>query len=98
MQNNYLKMVLKIKEYDIEKIEEKDDKLYVYCHVRKKGIWYNGEYSKVQSTTRLKESKHMIIEDILVILKITQRKFYFKKQNKRIWEELPGFLKEKTKL
>lgn len=95
MQNHFLSKILKLKEYVIEKIEERDNKLYVFCHPKKRGMWHQGQYSKALSTTRIKESRHVVIDDTVVILRIRQRKFYFKKCNKRLWEELPGFKKQK---
>lgn len=95
MHNHFLLKILKLEEYVIEKIEKKDNKFYVYCHPRKRGMWYKDQHSSALSTHRIKNSRHVLIDDTVVILKIRQRKFYFNKYNKRLWEELPGFKKQK---
>ena len=95
MQNYFLLKILKLEEYVIEKIEERDKKFYVYCHPRKRGMWYEDQYSKALSTSRIKTARHIVIEDAVAILKIKQRKFYFKKYDKRLWEQLPDFRKKK---
>ena len=95
MQNHFLLKILKLEEYVIEKIEEKGKEFYVYCRPRKRGMWHENQYSEALSTTRIKTARHMVIEDAVAVLKIKQRKFYFKKYDKRLWEQLPDFKKKK---
>lgn len=95
MQNNYLLKLLKLEEYVIENIKEEGNKIIVYCHSRRRGMWHKNQYSTALSTSRVKTSRHMVIEDRIVILKIKQRKFHFCRYNSNLWEILPNFQRKK---
>lgn len=95
MQNEYLIKILKLEDYKIEKIEFEPNKIVVYCHFRKSGMWHEDQYSEALSTTKIKTARHMMIEDRAVVLKIKQRKFHFSKYKKNLWEPLPNFQREK---
>lgn len=87
--------LFKLEAFVIHKIEDETDKILIWCRARRRGIWHEGQYSEALSTSRTKTARHAMIENRPVILKITQRKFYFKKSDKRLWEPLPIFQKEK---
>lgn len=95
MQTKYLGKILKLEGYIIETIEETNKEIFVNCRSRKRGMRYEGQYSVVVSTTRIKNSRHVVIDDRVVILRIKQRKFYFSKRDKRLWEILPNFKRKK---
>lgn len=98
MQIKYLGKILKLEGYIIETIEETNKEIFVNCRSRKRGMRYEGQYSVVVSTTRIKNSRHVVIDDRVVILRIKQRKFYFSKRDKRLWEILPNFKRKKKGL
>lgn len=95
MHNEYLIKILKLEDYVIENIEFESNKILVYCHFRKNGMWYKDQYSEALSTSKIKTAKHMMIEDRVVILKIKQRKFHFSRYKKNLWESLPNFQSNK---
>lgn len=93
MRKDYLSKVLKLKEYVVENIKENEDQLEVHCHSRKRGMWYNREYSRQVAETRIRQIPHLMIENQRVVLIVTQRRFFFK-ETKR-WEKLPDVEKGK---
>lgn len=95
MHKKYLQKILKLKGYIIEKVEETDKEIFVHCHSKKRGMRHKGQYSSAISTKRIKNSRHIVIDDRVVILHITQRKFYFSKTDQRLWEILPDFKRKK---
>lgn len=95
MQTHYLSKILKLKGYSIKDIEENDREIIVYCISKKRGMWYENQYSCSKCANRIKSIKHIVIEERIVILKINQRRFYFKKKDTRRWESLPGIKKQK---
>lgn len=95
MQNDYLKKIFKLEEFIIDNISETNKEIIVQCHSNKRGMRYEGQYSSAISTTRIKIARHMIVDDRVVILHITQRRFYFSKYDKRVWEVLPDFKRKK---
>ena len=58
---NYLSKVLKLKEYIIEKVEDKGKEMYVYCHSGRRGMWFKNQYSKKVCETKIKKISHMMI-------------------------------------
>ena len=95
MQTKYLRNILKLKDYIIEKLAETESEIFVHCRSKKRGMKHEGQYSTAVSTTRIKNSRHVVIDDRVVILLIKQRKFYFSKTDKRLWEILPDFKRKK---
>lgn len=89
MKSEYLRKVLKIDpDYVIEKVEEKGDETLVYCHSRKKGMWFKEIYSKTVSERRIRKIQHIMVEAQKVFLVITQRRFRFHKLKTCRWEPL----------
>jgi hypothetical protein len=89
MKTEYLRKSLKIDhDYVIEKVEERGKELLVYCHSRKKGLWYEEVYSKTVSERRRRKIQHLMVEDQKVFLVITQRRFRFHKLKTCRWEGL----------
>ena len=94
MKAEYFRKALQIDhEYVIDKVEEKPGEILIYCHSRKKGMWYGEDYSKTASERRTRKIQHIMVEATKVFLVITQRRFRFHKQRTCRWEELAGIEK-----
>jgi len=89
MQKNHLKKLFKLEGYILDKIEYKNNKTLLYCHLQRKTMVYSGETSRRISESRVRHLPHMLLEDETVVLVITQRRFYFPKHKTRRWETLP---------
>lgn len=76
MHKDYLTKLLQLEEFIIDKIDFGEFRITVRCHPKKRGMWHNGEYSEALSTSRLKTARHMIMENKVVFLEVTQRKFF----------------------
>ncbi len=81
--------MFKIQGYILDKIEDKNNKILLHCHIQRKTMIYNSERSNNINETRERRLSHMLLEDQLVIIIINQRKFYFPKQKTKRWELLP---------
>jgi len=84
-----LKIIFNLKGYVLDKIEEKNNQIFLYCHIQKITMKYKSEKSKKINCTRERVLMHSIFEGKQVFIKVNQRKFYFSKYNKRLWEKLP---------
>lgn len=94
MKKKELQKIFRVPEgYTIDEIESQKEVHKVYCHVRKQGYNHEGEYSKTVTERRIRVVQHVMIEDSIVELVITQRRFRFHKQKTCRWEELPGIEK-----
>jgi len=89
MQKNHLKKLFKLEGYILDKVEYKNNKTLLYCHLQRKSMVYHRETSKRVSETRTRHLPHMLLENETVILVIPQRRFYFSKHKTRRWESLP---------
>ena len=89
MQKNHLKKIFRLEGYILDKIEHKNGKTFLHCHLQKKSMTYQGETGKRVNETRVRRLPHMLLEDETVILVVTQRRFYFPKHKTRRWEPLP---------
>lgn len=89
MQKKLLKKIFKLEGYILDKFEESGDEILLHCHLQNKNMKYKSEISDRVNTTRERKILHAIFEDKQVYIIIKQRKFYFSKHNKRLWEELP---------
>jgi hypothetical protein len=89
MQKNHLKKLFKLEGYILDKVEYKNSKTLLHCHIQKKTMVYSGETSKKVSETRIRYLPHMLLEDETIILVIEQRRFYFPGHKTRRWEILP---------
>ena len=89
MLKKQLKKLFNLEGYILDKAEEADEKILLHCHVQKKSMQYKSERSKTINTTRKRELLHAMFEDKQVFIVVKQRKFYFGKHGKRLWETLP---------
>lgn len=93
MPNNYVSKLLKLKEYVIDDVKNCTDEIEVYCHSKKRGMWFEGQYSRNVAEIRTRRIPHIMIENQRVILVVVQRRFVFK--GTRRWEKLPDVEKKK---
>jgi len=84
--------------YILEKIEfPNDTNIYLFCHLKRKTMKFKSQTSNRISTTRKRKIKHQIFEGKIVWIIIEQRRFYFSKYDKRLWEKLPNIsIKKQT--
>lgn len=93
MRDKSMLKLFKLEGYFVDKVEEREDRIYLSCRPRTRGMWYEDEYSTRINTTRVRTLRHVVIDTTMVFLVIAQRKFYFSKHKKRLWEALPGIQK-----
>ena len=89
MLKKQLKKSFNLEGYILDKVEEVDGEILLFCHVQKKSLKHKSETSKTINTVRERKLAHAMLEDKKVFIVVTQRKFYFSKYNKRLWESLP---------
>lgn len=89
MRKSVLKKVFNLEGYILDKVEELGDEILLYCHLQRKNMKHKCEISSRVNIKRERKILHSIFEDKRVFIMIEQRKFYFSKYNKRLWEELP---------
>lgn len=88
MKQREMKKVFRIsEEFVIEKIEQNGGVTEIFCHGKRRGMWYGEEYSQRVSERRIRRVKHLMVEDSPVVLVITQRRFRFHKGETCRWEE-----------
>jgi len=87
MPGKYFSKTLKLEEYVIDFVEDKEFEVSIHCHVRRRGIWFKGQYSEKVAERRVRRISHMMLENKQVVLVVTQRRFSFK--GTRRWEKLP---------
>ena len=84
-----IKEMFDLEGYIFDKMENLDDRVILHCHIQKKFLKLGTERSKSVSETRKRLITHTIFDNKKVYILIMQRRFYFPKQKKRIWELLP---------
>lgn len=89
MNKSQLYKIFNLDGYVLDKIEDQENEILLHCHLLKKSMRYENEISKNVNTTRLRKIAHSIFEHKKVFIVIEQKKFYFPKHNKRLWEPLP---------
>jgi len=89
MQKNHLKKMFQLQGYILDRIEYKLERTFVYCHIQKKSMILKGERSFKVSETRMRRLPHLMLEDKMIVLVLTQRRFYFSKYKTKRWEPLP---------
>jgi len=94
MLKNELKKIFNLDGYILDKVEEKNNEILLYCHIQKKSMKYKSETSKNINTTRTRKIAHSIFETKKVFIIIKQRRFYFSKYRKILWESLPQVKKK----
>lgn len=93
MHRNYFSKTLKLEEYVIDEVEDKEFEVLIRCHVKKRGMWFKRQYSKKMTEERIRRISHMMLENRQVVLLVNQRRFAFK--GTRRWEKLPDVDKRK---
>jgi len=89
MQKNHLKKMFQLEGYILDKVEYKNNRTFLYCHLQQKVMVFEGERSCKINEIRERRLPHLMMEDKRVILVVTQRRFYFPKHKTRRWERLP---------
>lgn len=84
-----LRKIFNLDGYILDKIEELENEILLHCHLQKKSMNYDGETSNSVNQSRLRKIAHSMLDHKKVFIVITQRRFYFSKNNKRLWEPLP---------
>lgn len=93
MHTNYFSKTLKLEEYVIDDVKDYEEEVHVYCHVRKRGMWFREEYSEKVTETKIRRISHMMLENKQVVLLVSQRRFAFKGTKR--WGKLPDVEKYK---
>ena len=93
MPGNYFSKSLKLEAYFIDKVEDNKFEVHIHCHVKKRGMWFKGQYSKKVTEERIRRISHMMLENKQIVLVVTQRRFAFKGTKR--WEKLPDVSKYK---
>lgn len=87
MHCKYFSKTLKLEEYIIDDVEDRENEVLIHCHVKKRGMWFEDQYSKKVVETRMRRISHMMLENKQMVLHVSQRRFTFK--GTRRWEKLP---------
>lgn len=93
MQKKEIKKIYKLEGYIFDKFEEKNKKIILHCHIQRKSMKLKSEISKTVNQTRDRLIAHSMFEDKKVFIFIEQRRFYFPKHKKKLWESLPQLKK-----
>ena len=89
MQKLQLRKIFNLEGYILDKIEELENEISLYCHLQKKSMAFDGETSKSINQSRSRKIIHSMFEHKKVFIVIMQRRFYFSKHRKILWEPLP---------
>ncbi len=89
MQKKEIKKIFNLEGYILDKFEEKNDKIILHCHLQKNSFKLKNEVSKKINQKRNRIIAHSMFENKKVFIAITQRRFYFSKHKKKLWESLP---------
>jgi len=84
-----LRKIFNLDGYILDKIEEPENEILLHCHLQKKSMVFNGKTSKSVNQSRVRKIAHSMLEHKKVFIVITQRRFYFSKHRKILWEPLP---------
>lgn len=95
MHKQYFSKTFKLKEYILDEVKEHAQETHIYCHSRARGMWFEGKYSEKYTETRIRRIPHMMLENIRIVLIVTQRRFRFKFKGTKRWEKLPDVEKRK---
>ena len=89
MQKKEIKKIFKLDGYIFDKFEKENDKIILYCHIQRNSMKLKSETSKTVNQTRNRMIAHSMFENKKVFISIKQRRFYFPKHKKKLWEPLP---------
>ena len=84
-----LRKIFNLEGYILDKMEELENKILLHCHLQKKSMIFNGETSNSVNQSRERKIAHSMLDHKKVYIVITQRRFYFSKHRKILWEPLP---------
>lgn len=84
-----IKKIYNLEGYIFDKFEEDDDKIILHCHIQSKTMKLKSETSKTVNQTRNRLITHAMFENKKVFISVNQRRFYFPKHKKKLWENLP---------
>ena len=89
MQKKEVKKIFKLDGYIFDKFEEKNNEIILYCHIQRKMMKLKSETSTTVNQTRNRLIAHSMFENKKVFISVDQRRFYFPKHKKKLWETLP---------
>lgn len=84
-----LRKIFNLDGYILDKMEESENEILLHCHLQKKSLTCDGETSNSVNQSRLRKIAHSMLDYKKVFIVITQRRFYFSKHRKILWEPLP---------
>ena len=93
MQKKEIKKIYKLDGYIFDKFEKKNNKIILHCHIQRKSMKLKSEISKTINQTRNRLIAHSMFENKKVFISVDQRRFYFSKHRKKLWEILPQMKK-----
>lgn len=89
MNQSPLRKVFNLEGYILDRVEELKNEILLHCHLQKKSMTVGGETSKSVNQSRLRKIAHAMLDNKKVFIIITQRRFYFSKHRRILWELLP---------
>ena len=89
MSKKQLKHLFTLDGYILDNVESLENEILLHCHIQKKTMKYKSETSKKINTVKPRKITHSIFEGKKVFIAVKQRKFYFSKHKKILWEHLP---------
>lgn len=84
-----LRKIFNLDGYVLDEMEESKNEILLHCHLQKKSMVFSGETSTSVNQTKLRKIAHSMLDHKKVFIVITQRRFYFSKHRKILWEPLP---------
>lgn len=91
MSRTLLVKMFNLEGYVLDKMKIDDNQnILLFCHLKRKTMKFKSQISNSVCTTKLRKIKHQVFEGRVVWIVIKQRRFYFSKYDKRLWEKLPN--------
>lgn len=94
MSQKQVKKIYNLQGYILDKTKikkhEKSTHILLFCHLQRKSMFYQSQRSYSVCAKHTRKIKHQVFEGRLVWIVIEQRRFYFSKYDKRLWEPLPN--------
>ena len=84
-----LRKIFNLDGYILDKVEESENEILLHCHLRKKSMTFDRQTSRSVNQSRLRKIAHAMLDHKKVFIIITQRRFYFSKYRRTLWESLP---------
>jgi len=86
-----LSKIFDLRGYILDRVEYLDEKeILLYCHLKRQTMKFQSQRSKSVCDQRVRKIKHQVFEGRLVWIIVSQRRFYFSKTDRRLWEKLPN--------